>query len=128
MTQRHFHAILEASSDGIVVLVDGRFQYVNGSFANALGYEPAELLDGRELVSLVVPTSRDAAVRSGRLTGGKFSRSSRPRRSDGPGRAGLEAAHCGAEPPLNATLPPLPPIDLISRPGRRRESTRGMRG
>ena len=57
-TQRHFHSILEASSDGIMVLVDGRFQYVNSAFASALGYDAAEL---GEFGTLVAEGSRDAA-------------------------------------------------------------------
>ncbi len=60
-TQRHFHSILEASSDGIMVLVDGSFQYVNSAFAAALGYDPAEL---REFGSLVAEGSRQAAHES----------------------------------------------------------------
>jgi PAS domain S-box-containing protein len=59
-TQRHFHAILEASSDGIFVVVDGRFQYVNQTFASSIGYSVADLLASDGLLELVSPSDRDS--------------------------------------------------------------------
>lgn len=59
-TQRHFHSILEASSDGIMVLVDGRFQYANGAFESALGYATGALA-GKGFATLVAEGSREAA-------------------------------------------------------------------
>lgn len=58
-TQRHFNAILDAVSDGIFVLVDGRFQYANQSFASALDSDTEALTSGRSLVDFVPAAQRD---------------------------------------------------------------------
>jgi len=53
-TARHFEDIVEASSDGIFVLVDGAFHFVNHAFAAALGRPAAELAaSGTSLLEFV---------------------------------------------------------------------------
>lgn len=54
-TVQHYRDILEASSDGIFVLVGKYFAYVNESFASSLKRVPAELIDRHGLVDLAVP-------------------------------------------------------------------------
>ena len=61
-TERHYHDILEASSDGIFVLVGGVFQYANASFAAFLGDTPDGLVGQRRLIDFVAPTERAGAA------------------------------------------------------------------
>ncbi|MBC7792126.1 MAG: response regulator [Clostridia bacterium] len=57
-TQRHYNAILDAVSDGIFVLVNGRFQYANASFASALEVRTEDVLTGRPLIDFVPATEQ----------------------------------------------------------------------
>ncbi len=57
-TVRHYRDILEASSDGIFVLVGGVFMYVNPTFSSRVGKPTAELLGKTELVALAHPDDR----------------------------------------------------------------------
>ncbi len=56
--RQHYHDILEASSDGIFVLVGGVFRYVNTSFATALGQSPEQLVGQRSLLDFVAEAQR----------------------------------------------------------------------
>jgi PAS domain S-box-containing protein len=52
---RHYQDIIEASGDGIFVLVDGTFKFVNPAFAAALGKEPSALIGVCRFVDFVEP-------------------------------------------------------------------------
>lgn len=57
-TERHFQDILDASSDGIFVLIDGTFRYVNDSFAQSLECPSEALVGQRDLLDFVTPETR----------------------------------------------------------------------
>ncbi len=57
-TVQHYRDILEASSDGIFVLLGGVFTFVNQSFAAAVGLEKSELLGQRTLLDLAQEDDR----------------------------------------------------------------------
>lgn len=54
-TEATYGAILDASNDGIFVLEDGVFSYVNDRLASVLGLEPAELVGQSALHELAPP-------------------------------------------------------------------------
>ncbi len=56
--ERHYHGILEAAGDGIFVLVEDHFLYVNQIFAEALGSTPMAMLGGKGLVDFVPEAER----------------------------------------------------------------------
>ncbi|WP_281194292.1 PAS domain S-box protein [Halorubrum sp. F4] len=58
--RRHLDAI-ETAQEGISILDDGRFIYVNRAYADLYGYEPAEMIDERW--ELIYPDEEVAAVR-----------------------------------------------------------------
>ncbi len=57
-TVRHYRDILEASSDGIFVLLGGVLSYVNESFAKAVGRSQNELIGNVTLTDLVCDDDR----------------------------------------------------------------------
>ncbi|MDB4964992.1 MAG: sensor histidine kinase/response regulator [Myxococcales bacterium] len=57
------HIFMEASPDAVGVLRGDRFVFANRALAQALGYEPAELV-GRSALDLVVADERDEAERN----------------------------------------------------------------
>jgi PAS domain S-box-containing protein len=59
-TEQHYKNILEASSDGIFVLVNGVFDYVNQAFAGVLQISGPEIVGRLGLVELAVPEQRAA--------------------------------------------------------------------
>ncbi len=63
--EQHYLNILEASSDGIFVLIGGVFRYLNSSFEEAIGIVAEDLLDHAALLSLVA--DEDARAVSDKL-------------------------------------------------------------
>lgn len=59
-TKQHYRDILEASGDGIFVLVDGTFRYVNQAFARILGLAVEDVAGQMRLVDCVVLGERRA--------------------------------------------------------------------
>jgi PAS domain S-box-containing protein len=57
-TVKHYRDILDASSDGIFVLVAGVFTYVNKAFTAAVGYPAEEIIGLRALTDLTVEGDR----------------------------------------------------------------------
>lgn len=52
-TEQHYRDILEASSDGIFVLVGSEFRYLNTTFASALSRSPEDLIGKTGLLEIV---------------------------------------------------------------------------
>ncbi|MEE8409349.1 MAG: PAS domain S-box protein, partial [Myxococcota bacterium] len=57
-TVQHYRDILEASSDGIFVLVGGTFTFVNENFATTLGRAPETLVALHGLIDVALPDDR----------------------------------------------------------------------
>lgn len=56
--RKRYTTLVEQSSDGIVVVRDGRCVFVNDRFVEITGYDRAALVD-RQFIDLVVPEDRD---------------------------------------------------------------------
>ncbi len=61
-TEQHYRTILEASDDGIFVLIDDVLDYVNGAFAKLTGKDQTELVGKLGLMD-VISDSHDQAIK-----------------------------------------------------------------
>jgi len=62
-SERQFRALIEGATDGMAIIQDGRFQYVNAYGLKMLGYS-AEELRGLRFTDLVHPDYREAVTRN----------------------------------------------------------------
>jgi PAS domain S-box-containing protein len=61
-SEESFRALIEASPDGIAVLRDGRFAFVNPAMAEMLGYESPRELTETPVLEIVHPSDRAAVT------------------------------------------------------------------
>jgi rsbT co-antagonist protein RsbR len=58
-SEARYRDLVELSPDGVAVLRDGRFLYLNKAGAQTLGYEDPRALLGREIAEFVAPAARE---------------------------------------------------------------------
>ena len=69
-SEEKYKTLVESSVTGIFIHQDGKYEFVNGKFAEIHGYKPEELV-GKEYLGLIHPDERDAfaQIASARLKG-----------------------------------------------------------
>jgi len=60
-SEEKYRSVVERASDGICVIQEGRFRYVNQRLAHMAGYEPQEMV-GREFAEYLHPQDRQTVV------------------------------------------------------------------